>query len=85
MSEGDNGKYNIGVGAYNYDNTNGGKKVTTGDVMLKGNGNEINIGLVNLDFPPNSFFSNNGGSHITKIGEIMNDGDFAKLNVGVSA
>ena len=45
--------------------------VTTGNVMYKGNGASINIGLQNLDFFPNSFFSNEGGSKETRTGDIM--------------
>ena len=53
--------------------------------MIRGNGASLNVGLQNLDFFPSSFFSNVGGSHITQVGNIMNDGDLARINVGVSA
>jgi len=39
--------------------------------MLRGSGTILNIGLQNLDFFPNSYFSNQGGSHITQVGKIM--------------
>ena len=45
--------------------------VTTGNVMYKGNGASINIGLQNLDFFPNSFFSNENGSKQTTTGDVM--------------
>ena len=53
--------------------------------MIRGNGANLNIGLQNLDFFPDSFFSNVGGSHIIQTGKIMNDGDSARINVGVPA
>ena len=53
--------------------------------MIRGNGANLNVGLQNLDFFPSSFFSNVGGSHVTKTGNIMNEGDSARINVGVSA
>lgn len=53
--------------------------------MLRGSGTNLNIGLQNLGFFPDSYFSNVGGSHITKVGTIMSEGDLAKINVGLSA
>jgi len=49
--------------------------------MYKGDGGPINIGLQNLDFFPNSFFSNEGGSKLTTVGDIMTKGDGTKVNI----
>ena len=49
--------------------------------MYNGNGANINIGLQNLDFFPNSFFSNEGGSKLTTVGDIMTKGDGTKVNI----
>ena len=71
MYEGNSANINVGRQAQNTDNTNGYMGVTTGNVMYKGDSASINIGLQNLDFFPNSFFSNEGGSKETKTGDIM--------------
>ena len=71
MYEGNSANINVGRQAQSTDNTKGFMGVTTGNVMYKGNGASINIGLQNLDFFPNSFFSNEGGSKVTTTGDIM--------------
>ena len=50
--------------------------------MYSGNGANINIGLLqNLDFFPNSFFSNEGGSKVTTTGDVMTKGDGTRVNI----
>ena len=46
MNDGDLARINVGVSAQNYDNTNGQRIVRTGDIMLRGNSANVNIGLL---------------------------------------